>query len=254
MLVSVLASGSKGNSCLIKTQTHNILIDAGMTCKYLEIKIIENNLTLKDIDYVIITHTHTDHVNGLSTLIKKCQPTIIMSPLMLADLKFLENYKNIMFIEENLTLDNVLIESIKTSHDTTDSRAYIVTEAEASVVVLTDTGYVNQKLWAKLTNKSVYVFESNHDVEMLMHGRYPKWLKKRVCSTVGHLSNEASAFYLSRLIGPSTKQIILAHLSGENNTSEIALANLRSCFAEHGIIFNNMITAPQSEKTEPIEI
>ena len=254
MLVSVLASGSKGNCTLIKTEKSCFLIDAGSTAKNINNKLNENNLSLKDVNYILITHTHADHISALKVIINKYKPTIILSELMYQDLDFLKDYSNIMFLQDNLVLDDCLIENIKTSHDATDSRGYIITEGNSSLVQITDTGYLNQKYFDKLRNKNIYIMESNHNVEMLLHGRYPKWLKARVNSDIGHLSNEASSFYLSKLVGDNTKKIILAHLSEENNTPEIALETLRREFMANSIEFTNFEVAKQYEKTEGIEV
>ena len=254
MLVSVLASGSKGNSTLITTDRVKILIDAGKNQKYLETALNQINLSLKDIDYILITHTHADHTSALKTIVKSHKPTIVLTELMYQDLDYLKNYENILLLTDNLELEDLVIENIKTSHDTSDSRGYIVTQGNSSVVQITDTGYLNQKYFKKLQNKTIYIFESNHNVEMLMHGRYPKWLKARVSSDVGHLSNESSAFYLTKLIGENTKEIILAHLSEENNTPELALETLNNEFAENNIKFNNIVVAKQEERTDLIEV
>ena len=254
MLVSVLASGSKGNSTLIRSKNANFLIDAGSTAKNISEKLSENCMTLDDINYILISHTHADHTSALKTIINKAKPTIILSELMYQDLDYLREYNNIMYLQDNLFLDGVLIENIKTSHDASDSRGYILTEDGSSVVQITDTGYLNQKYFEKLKNKSIYIMESNHNVEMLMHGRYPKWLKARVASDVGHLSNESSAFYLSKLIGPNTKKVILAHLSEENNTPELAISTLDHELKENNIDFINYETAKQNEKTELVEV
>lgn len=254
MLVSVLTSGSKGNATLVKTNKYNFLIDAGSSIKYLEEKLNEHNMSMKDINYIFITHTHTDHISSLKSIIKKYKPTIVLSEEMLNDLDFLKEYQNIKYLEDIISLEDVTIENIKTSHDTTDSRGYIITEGTSSLVQITDTGYLNQKYFEKLRNKNIYIMESNHNVEMLLNGRYPKWLKKRVYSDVGHLSNESCSLYLSKLIGDKTKNIILAHLSEENNTPEIALSTITREFAEKNIDFNNIITAKQNEKTELIEV
>lgn len=254
MLVSVLASGSKGNSTLITTDRVKILIDAGKNQKYLETALNQINLSLKDIDYILITHTHADHTSALKTIIKSHKPTIVLTELMYQDLDYLKNYENILLLTDNLELEDLVIENIKTSHDTSDSRGYIVTQGNSSVVQITDTGYLNQKYFKKLQNKTIYIFESNHNIEMLMHGRYPKWLKVRVSSDVGHLSNESSAFYLTKLIGENTKEIILAHLSEENNTPELALETLNNEFAENNIKFNNIVVAKQEERTDLIEV
>lgn len=254
MLVSVLASGSKGNSTLITTDRVKILIDAGKNQKYLETALNQINLSLKDIDYILITHTHADHTSALKTIVKSHKPTIVLTELMYKDLDYLKNYENILLLTDNLELEDLVIENIKTSHDTSDSRGYIVTQGNSSVVQITDTGYLNQKYFKKLQNKTIYIFESNHNIEMLMHGRYPKWLKSRVSSDVGHLSNESSAFYLTKLIGENTKEIILAHLSEENNTPELALETLNKEFVENNIKFNNIVVAKQEERTDLIEV
>lgn len=254
MLVNVLASGSKGNSTLITTDRVKILIDAGKNQKYLETALNQINLSLKDIDYILITHTHADHTSALKTIVKSHKPTIVLTELMYKDLDYLKNYENILLLTDNLELEDLVIENIKTSHDTSDSRGYIVTQGNSSVVQITDTGYLNQKYFKKLQNKTIYIFESNHNIEMLMHGRYPKWLKARVSSDVGHLSNESSAFYLTKLIGENTKEIILAHLSEENNTPELALETLNKEFVENNIKFNNIVVAKQEERTDLIEV
>ena len=254
MLVSVLASGSKGNSTLITTDRVKILIDAGKNQKYLETALNQINLSLKDIDYILITHTHADHTSALKTIVKSHKPTIVLTELMYQDLDYLKNYENILLLTDNLELEDLVIENIKTSHDTSDSRGYIVTQGNSSVVQITDTGYLNQKYFKKLQNKTIYIFESNHNIEMLMHGRYPKWLKARVSSDVGHLSNESSAFYLTKLIGENTKEIILAHLSEENNKPELALETLNKEFVENNIKFNNIVVAKQEERTDLIEV
>lgn len=254
MLVSVLASGSKGNSTLITTDRVKILIDAGKNQKYLEKELNQINLSLKDIDYILITHTHADHTSSLKTIVKSYKPKIILTELMYQDLDYLKNYENIIFLTDNLELEDLVIDNIKTSHDTSDSRGYIITQGNSSVVQITDTGYLNQKYFKKLQNKTIYIFESNHNIEMLMHGRYPKWLKARVSSDVGHLSNESSAFYLTKLIGENTKEIILAHLSEENNTPELALETLNKEFAENNIKFSNIVVAKQEERTDLIEV
>ena len=250
MLVSVLASGSKGNSTLIRTKKINFLIDAGTNAKYLNEKLNEDDLSLKDIDYILISHVHSDHTSAIKGIIKAYNPTIILSEIMYNELDYLHKYSNIMFLDDKMDLDGVLVENIKTSHDTTDSRGFIITEDDKSIVQITDTGYLNQKYFGKLKNKDMYILESNHNVEMLANGRYPKWLKMRVASDVGHLSNESASFYLTKLIGPNTKKVILAHLSEENNTPEIALGTLKKELSENNIEFTNYEVAMQNEKTE----
>ena len=122
------------------------------------------------------------------------------------------------------------------------------------MVYITDTGYINHKNFEKLSNHNLYVFEANHNVEMLMHGKYPAWLKKWVRGDEGHLSNDQAGFYLSKLIGDNTKTVILAHLSKENNTPDIALQEVSSIVRDNGVEFNNFVIAIQRERTELIEV
>ena len=250
MLVSVLASGSKGNSCLIKTNHAKILIDFGMSTKYIKDQLKEIDIDLNEIDYLLITHTHKDHVAGIKTYLKRYSPCIVLSSKMLDDLDYLQDYSNLLLDKDELIIGDTKIEHFKTSHDTNDSRGYIITETNSSMVYVTDTGYLNQKNFNKLKNKNLYVFESNHDVEMLMNGRYPSWLKTRVLSDYGHLSNNAAGYYLSKLIGNETKNVILAHLSEENNDENIALTTVLSTLKEHDVDFSNISIAKQRTRTE----
>lgn len=254
MLVSVLASGSKGNSTLIKTDKLNILIDAGMNLKYLNEKLAELNMSMEDINYLFFTHTHNDHVGALKTLIKKNNPVLCMGAKMFMDLDYLSDYDNIIILTDSLDLEDVHIDFIKTSHDASESLGYIFTSGESSLVYITDTGYINSKYFNKLSNKNMYIMESNHDVEMLMHGKYPPWLKQRVLGDRGHLSNQSSSFYLSKLIGNNTNYVVLAHLSHENNTESIAVKTLKDTLKEYDIEFDNIYVAKQNEKTELFKI
>lgn len=250
MLVSILASGSKGNSTLIKTDKLNILIDAGMNLKYLNEKLSELDMSMDDINYLFLTHTHNDHIGALKTLIKKNHPIICMGQKMFMDLDYLMDYEDIIILIDSLDLEDVHVDFIKTSHDASESLGYIFTSGDSSLVYITDTGYINNKYFNKLYNKNMYIMESNHDVEMLMHGKYPPWLKQRVLSDRGHLSNKLSSFYLSKLIGNNTNYVVLAHLSHENNTEEIAVKTLKDTLKDYSVEFDNIYVAKQNEKTE----
>ena len=210
MLVSVLASGSKGNCTYVKTDKLNILIDVGMNLKYIKERLEEINVSVGDIDYIFLTHTHKDHVGALPTFIKKYKPVLCIGSKMFNDLECLEQYDDIIILLDSLDLEDVHVDIINTSHDASESKGYVFTTNDSSLVYITDTGYINNKYFKKLYNKNMYIMESNHDVEMLMHGKYPPWLKQRVLSDKGHLSNQASSFYLSKLIGNNTKTVVLA--------------------------------------------
>lgn len=250
MKVCVLASGSEGNSTFVSTETHKILIDIGKNVKYITERLKEINELPENIDTIVISHTHNDHVAALERFVKKYHPKVYLTEKMLFDLKNIESYDNILTYDDIIYLDNLRITSIKTSHDVTDSRNFILEEPNMSVVYLTDTGYLNRKYFELLKNKDYYLFESNHDVAMLMNGPYPKWLKTRVLGTCGHLSNKDASFYLSKLIGENTKKIVLMHLSHKNNTEEKALEMIQTTFEDYNIHFQNICCAKQNEITK----
>ena len=153
-----------------------------------------------------------------------------------------------------MEVDDLLITSFHSSHDAIDSRNFIIDDGISKLAYVTDTGYVNNKYFKLLKNLDVYLFESNHDVELLQHGPYPDWLKRRVLSDNGHLSNKSSSFYLSKLVGDNTKKIVLIHLSEINNLESIALETINNTFMNYGLNFKNIICARQNEKTEVIEV
>lgn len=250
MLVSVLASGSEGNCTYIQTTEKKILIDLGMNNKYIVDKLKELDVCPEDIDYVFITHTHTDHTGAMKQFFKHNAPLVFLDAKMISELSFLEDYPNICFDAKNIKLGSLEVSIFKTSHDAPGSRGYVFKENNSSVVYVTDTGYINHRLFDLLSNHSLYVFECNHDVELLMHGRYPSWLKARIRSDKGHLSNNQCGFYLSKLIGPATKEVVLAHLSKDNNSPELALGTVKDSLREHNIEFDNFIVASQKEKTD----
>lgn len=254
MKACVLASGSKGNSTYIDTGEIKLLIDTGMNCKYLNERLNELDVSIKDIDYILISHLHDDHISALKTVLNKSRATLLVTQTMFHELKSIEDYENILIYEDDVYINNLKITSIKSSHDSPDSRNFILESAGSSIVYITDTGYVKAKYFDMLKNRNLYLMESNHDIEMLNNGPYPKWLKKRVLGDYGHLSNNASSFYLTKLIGENTKKIVLMHLSEVNNSKEKSLKTLKETFSLYNISFNEVLVSDQNQKSELIEV
>ena len=250
MKVCILASGSGGNSTYVETDKHKILIDIGKNRKYIVDKLESIGVDAKDIDYIFISHLHDDHISALKTFIKKYNPTIVISNPMFKELDSIHDYPHLLIYEDEVVLDSLKVTCIHSSHDSTDSRNFIFEENNHSVVYVTDTGYVNYKNFKYLKNKEIYLFESNHDVEKLQHGPYPDWLKVRVLSDYGHLSNNLCSVYLSKLIGENTKKIYLMHLSEKNNTEELALKEINNVFKKYDIKFNDIKCAKPDEISE----
>ncbi len=249
MKCCVLASGSKGNCTYVETKNHRILIDIGITCINVERRLRARGVEPDSIDMVLITHAHVDHVSGLPVFLKKYHPTVYITEKIEREAHL--ELSNPIYIDTSAKVDSMTIHVIKTSHDVEDSNGYLIEEDGKSVVYITDTGYVHEKYHSLLKNRTVYVFESNHNVEKLMNNpNYPHQTKMRILSDQGHLSNEDSAYYLSKFIGEDTKVVVLAHLSEQNNTPDLALTSLQKELHDHNISFSNIVIASQKEATE----
>lgn len=254
MRVCVLSSGSKGNATYVETSTSKYLIDLGRNKTYIVNKLKEIEVSPLDIDYIIISHSHDDHVSALEGFIKTYKTKVCLTEEMLKNLPYMKHYENNIIYEDNLNLNEDLITSFKASHDSNDARNFVIEDGKHSLCYVTDTGYINHKNFKLLENKNIYLFESNHDIEMLQTGPYPAWLKKRVLSDSGHLSNISAGVYLSKFIGSNTKYIMLIHLSETNNTPEMALKTVKDTFKEYDIKFNKISCASQDKISEVINI
>lgn len=250
MRVVVLASGSTGNCTFFSCNGKNILLDCGRNAKYVSDKLESIGVSARDIDAILISHTHDDHVSALRVFLKKSHAKVYLTEKMFYDLDYLQDYNNVVVFNDNFYIDNIKVTPFKGSHDSSDHRSYLLENGDESVVYLTDTGYLNSKYFKMLQNRTYYLMESNHDIEMLMNGPYPKWLKQRVLGTLGHLSNKDSSFYLSKLIGTNTKKVILMHLSEHNNTPLKALEMFNETMQEYGVSFDDVECAKPDEIVE----
>lgn len=255
MKLSVLSSGSKGNSVLIQTNNTKILIDLGVTKSYVEEKLEELEVDPREIKAILITHTHVDHIQGLKVFLKKYHPKLYVNKAILTLLnEYIDDFDYVLYETPQFKIGDIDVEVVKTSHDVKGSVGFIVKNNNKSLVYITDTGYINNKYFEKLSNHDLYIMESNHDVEMLMNGRYPFHLKKRILSDKGHLSNADASYYLSEFIGGNTRAIILAHLSDDNNTYEKAEKTLRGVLKSKNKRVDTIMVAKQKQRTDWIEV
>lgn len=251
MKFKVLASGSKGNCTVIMTDEAKIIIDMGISYQTLKKSLEEDSLSLNDFTGILITHCHKDHTNGLASLVKHTKLKVYIPIKMYDSLKELISKDDCIFIEDNFKINDIKIELIHTSHDAPASVGYIIENNNKSLVYVTDTGYINRKYLTKMIKKECYIIESNHDEKMLMDGPYPRFLKERVISDKGHLSNTTTAKYLQKIIGDNTKRIVLAHLSETNNTEELAYNTTKDLLNDKDI---EVLVARQHESTAIIEV
>jgi len=222
-----LGSGSKGNATLIYNDDTLILVDVGLSLKVVQSGLDAIGRKLRDINAIFITHDHTDHICGLSRLFG-------VAPIY-AGKRTIGCDHCSLTPRRHVSIGSFEVTCLKTSHDAPDSVGYLLKDSQQSLLYMTDTGVVPKTSLPFMKNCDYYIFESNHDLDMLMASRRPMFLKERIAGRLGHLSNRDSASILSSVIGPKTKGIYLAHLSEECNNPGVALKTYREVFAEAGI-------------------
>lgn len=225
--ISILASGSSGNAIYVESDTTKLLVDCGLTGKKTEALLKQINRNPEDLDAILVSHEHSDHIKGVGIMARKYNLDIYANEktwdAMTPKLGKLKTEQKYLFnVEENKTIGNIDIVSFAVSHDAIDPQFYTFQKNNKQFVILTDTGYVNDRMRGMLRNADAYLMESNHDISMLRMGQYPWSLKQRILSDKGHLSNEDGALALTDMIGDKTRRVYLGHLSKENNMKEIA--------------------------------
>ncbi len=258
--VSVLASGSKGNSTMIRTNTTKILVDAGLSGKKIWTALEKIEAKKEKIDAVLISHDHSDHVKGAGIVCRKLNVPLYISRLTyescLHKLGKLPAGVVHFSVGKPLQIGDIKIETIPSKHDGIDGANFVFTNddyPERKLTLATDLGESSRLLLVKMMNSSSIILESNHDVDMLLSGPYPPPLKQRVKGKQGHLSNVQAVELLAKVINPKLENLILAHLSEENNKPMLAYKTMNSFLEKNNHKLNLMI-ASQYEPTEIIDI
>lgn len=240
MRVCTLASGSSGNSTYIEGSGSSLLVDAGLSGKAITGNLDAIGIDASQLDGILITHEHTDHIRGAGVLARKFDLKIYATENtweeILPSVGEIPEY-NRFVLEPGKTLEvaGLQIEHFETSHDAVDSVGFCFFSEGIKVGIATDTGCLTNAAGRYLDGADLLVFEANHDVHMLKTGKYPWHLKQRILGDRGHLSNIAAGHCLSSLIGGNTKGVVLAHLSRENNLPELAYSTVASVLMESGL-------------------
>lgn len=232
MKFSVLASGSKGNCTYIQAGSTQLVIDCGMTKRYLTQSFHSINVNLNEIDALLITHDHSDHIAQLK-IFKEVRNVI--SPVLLDHREDVQVWMPYL----SHRINDVQITPIVLSHDCDMIYGYIIQHEGEKLVYITDTGYIKSKDFNLLRDADYYIIESNHDIDLLMKSSRPYPTKQRILSDTGHLSNEDSAYIISQLVTLKTKEIVLAHLSQEANHASIAIQYVYEALEKEGINSNH---------------
>lgn len=227
MKVCCIASGSKGNCTYVQTQEVKFLIDCGLTTKELEKRLNQIGEKITDIDFILITHEHSDHIAGLAKVVNKysitpyiyCENLSIMAKKTgLPPDKFVQFYLNDFYV------GSCIITPFLLSHDSNTCVGFRVKENDNQFVIVTDTGYIDKKHFDLFNESDLVIIESNHNVALLRgNPNYSPALKSRITSNIGHLSNVQCADYINEFIKRGCKQFVLAHLSENNNTPRVAV-------------------------------
>lgn len=265
MRLCSIASGSSGNCIYVGSEATHLLVDAGISGKRTENGLRELGLTMGDIDGILVTHEHADHISGLGVIVRKYEIPVYATAGtiqamqengglgMLEPELFHEVREDQKFIIKDLTVNPMQI-----SHDAAQPVGYRISYGKKKVAVCTDLGVYNDYTVECLKGMDALLLEANHDVNMLQVGPYPYYLKKRILGDRGHLSNENSGRLLCRILHDGLKTVFLGHLSKENNLPELAFESVRMEINMGDNPYKagdfDIRVARRSEVTEPAEV
>ena len=251
-----LASGSSGNSLLVTDGRTHVLVDAGISCRRICTGLKELGVEPTELAGVLITHEHSDHISGLTTLTKQLRLPVYASPgtgrQLCYRIAFLEELLRPVAPGEGFSVGGLAIESFPTSHDAAESVGYALSAGGRKAAVVTDLGYVTEAVLRGIRGADLLVAEANHDVEWVQSGPYPYHLKARILGDRGHLSNEAGAELAWTAVEGGARTVVLAHLSHENNTPDRAHEVVRGVLERRGAAVGRDVAlevAPRSEKS-----
>ncbi|UHA75398.1 MBL fold metallo-hydrolase [Paenibacillus sp. 481] len=239
---SVLSSGSTGNVTVIQNENATVMIDVGLSCKRTEQLLAEQGLSGSQIDGILVTHEHSDHIKGLGAFARKHKVPIYANESTWGALEkhvgtIAEENRIVMQTGEARDFNDLRVESYGISHDAAEPVGYCFYDGETKLSVTTDLGYMSDKVKEAIIDSNVLVMESNHDVQMLRMGRYPWNTKRRILGDLGHLSNEAAGEALCEVVTGNTSRAYLAHLSLEHNMKDLARMTVKDVMEDHGHFF-----------------
>ena len=257
---SVLASGSKGNSILIRTEKSKILLDAGLSGRKIINFINSIELDENKLNAVLISHEHSDHIRGAGIICRKLNIPLYITHLTysICQVKLGKLPAGVVYfsIGKSFKIGDIEVRAFQSSHDAIDGSNFIfkkIGDKKRKLAVATDLGYSSKLMIELLKKSSSIILESNHDIKMLLEGSYPANLKQRIKSRQGHLSNEQAVDVIAKVAHQGLKSVILAHLSEENNHPKKAEQAMRNYL--HSIDHElKLIVASQYSSTELIDI
>ena len=236
MKLTTLFSGSHGNCTLVSHGNTNLLIDAGFSCNTIKTALEPLGLSPLDIDAILVTHEHNDHVSALARWTEHYETPIYAHKKLLTCLPTKYPCGNYNFYTTSFDVKDLQVDFTACSHDSTSCTAYRFFDGHNYSAICTDTGVAGKDIINFLLPAKNVIIESNYDEGMLAQGDYPAWLKQRIASNLGHLSNIQCGKVIEKLLQGNVKNIVLGHLSQNNNTKELAFANALSIFQQNKVL------------------
>lgn len=221
---ATLGSGSGGNATLIQTEDTTVLLDCGFSCQELSNRLTKLHLSVQNIDHILVTHEHGDHINGVGVVARRSGAQVWMTPGTWRKAeKRLGKIDNVNMLDCHtpLALNDMEVAPYPVPHDAAEPCQYVLGDGNVRLGVLTDTGSITPLIEKMLGGCEGLLLEYNHDREMLLQGEYSWALKQRIDSPYGHLNNDASAGLLDRLDKRKLKHLVAAHLSEQNNHPDL---------------------------------
>lgn len=252
-----LSSGSKGNATLILSDATALLVDAGISYTRIAEGLRTFGVTPSDLDGVVITHEHADHIKGLPRLSEECK--VYAHPLTQRAIFYrVGGIKNVVDVDDyegGFTIGDIEVEPFRIPHDAEYPLAYSFQCGHARCSVATDIGVPTRGVLRNIRESEVVLLEANHDIKMLKEGNYPYKLKERILSSVGHLSNDATATIVKHLVGQSqVRELVLGHISENNNTERLAYDTVKRMLDECNDTYISLHIASQGTRSEVFEI
>ena len=255
-----IASGSSGNCVYVGTDKTHLLIDAGLSGKRIEAALSQIDSTCAEkLTGILITHEHSDHVSGAGIMSRRYNIPVYASPntwryfLRHGTIgNVAEELRRIITPNEPIMIGDMEVMPFDIPHDASQPVGYCLKGNGYKAAIATDMGYVTDTVRALLKEADVLLIESNHDMEMLERGRYPRALKDRVKGSRGHLSNVAAGALLAEIASKACKHIFLGHLSEENNRPLVALDTVQNILAANEVVVNKLSVADRYEPSEMV--
>ncbi|HAS74970.1 MAG TPA: MBL fold metallo-hydrolase [Clostridiales bacterium UBA8960] len=242
-----LASGSSGNCQYVESETTRLLVDAGMSGKYIKNSLETINVKVETINGILLTHEHADHISGLGVLMRKFKLPLYVTEKTWEAVKLKigeidETLLNIYDKIDEIVIGDITVRGTRITHDAVDPLCYTFKNNDSKVGIATDLGAISDDVINEFKDCDLLMIESNHDIEMLKIGPYPLYLKRRILSEHGHLSNEDAGYIAKEIIKHGmAKNILLAHLSKENNFPDLAYETVRGILEMDQIIIGKDI-------------